>query len=122
LLISLTPGLLSVKHAKLDDGGKLTRAIHSLYESLMTRLLRKPLWVIVLILPLVLVGFLAFKSVQSGFMPTMEEGGLIVDYRALPGTLLAETGRLVRQVEAILHTLPEVQTYSRRTGLGLGGI
>jgi multidrug efflux pump subunit AcrB len=114
--------LLSVKHAKLDDGGKLTRAIHSLYESLMTRLLRKPLWVIVLILPLVLVGFLAFKSVQSGFMPTMEEGGLIVDYRALPGTLLAETGRLVRQVEAILHTLPEVQTYSRRTGLGLGGI
>jgi multidrug efflux pump subunit AcrB len=59
--------------------------------------------------------------VQSGFMPTMDEGGFIIDYRAPPGTSLAETDRLVRQVEAILHTLPEVQTYSRRTGLGLGG-
>ena len=27
----------------------------------------------------------------------------------------------MRQVEAILQTLPEVQTYSQRTGLGLGG-
>jgi CzcA family heavy metal efflux pump len=113
--------LLSVKDAKLDDGGKLTRAIHFLYQKLMTGLLRNPLLVCLVILPLVLVGFLAFKNVQSGFMPTMDEGGFIIDYRAPPGTSLAETDRLVRQVEAILHTLPEVQTYSRRTGLGLGG-
>ena len=113
--------LLSVKDAKLDDGGKVTRAIHGWYQSLMTRLLRNPLWVVALILPLVLVGFLAFKSVQSGFMPTMDEGGFIIDYRAPPGTSLSETDRLVRQVEAILNTSPEVQTYSRRTGLGLGG-
>jgi multidrug efflux pump subunit AcrB len=113
--------VLSVKDAKLDDGGKLTRAIHSFYQRLMAGLLRNPLLVVVVILPLALVGFLAFKNVQSGFMPTMDEGGFIIDYRAPPGTSLAETDRLVRQVEAILHTLPEVQTYSRRTGLGLGG-
>jgi multidrug efflux pump subunit AcrB len=113
--------LLSVKDAKLDDGGKLTRAIHSLYGRFMTGLLSTPLLVILVILPLVGVGFAAFKNVQSGFMPTMDEGGFIIDYRAPPGTSLAETDRLVRQVEAILHTLPEVQTYSRRTGLGLGG-
>ncbi len=112
---------LSVKDAKLDDGGRLTRAIHSFYGRLMTGLLRTPLLVVLIILPLVLVGFLAFKNVQSGFMPAMDEGGFIVDYRAPPGTSLAETDRLVRQVESILHTLPEVQTYSRRTGLGLGG-
>jgi multidrug efflux pump subunit AcrB len=87
----------------------------------MTGLLSTPLLVILVILPLVGVGFVAFKNVQSGFMPTMDEGGFIIDYRAPPGTSLAETDRLVRQVEAILHTLPEVQTYSRRTGLGLGG-
>ena len=113
--------LLSAKDAKLDDGSKLSRAIHSCYASLMMRLLRNPLWVVVLVLPLVFIGFLAFKNVQSGFMPTMDEGGFIIDYRASPGTSLAETDRLVHQVEAILHTLPEVQTYSRRTGLGLGG-
>src|SRR5208283_2137639 len=77
--------------------------------------------VVFVILPLVLAGFMAFKNVQSGFMPIMDEGVFIIDYRAPPGTSLAETNRLVRQVEAILLTLPEVQTYSRRTGLGLGG-
>src|ERR1700738_1852097 len=38
--------LLKQKDAKLDDGGKLTRAIHSLYGRLMTGLLRTPLLVV----------------------------------------------------------------------------
>ncbi len=38
-----------------------------------------------------------------------------------PGTALTETDRVLRQVEIILETMPEVLTYSRRTGLGLGG-
>ena len=113
--------LLSAKDAKLDDAGRFTRGIHSLYRRFMTRLLRAPLLVLFIILPLALVGFFAFKNVQSGFMPTMDEGGFIIDYRAPPGTSLTETDRLMGQVEAILQALPEVQTYSRRTGLGLGG-
>src|ERR1700741_1817451 len=87
----------------------------------MSGLLRTPILVVLVILPLILVGFLAFKNVQSGFMPVMDEGGFIIDYRAPPGTSLTETDRLMRQVEAILQKIPEVQTYSRRTGLGLGG-
>ncbi len=54
-------------------------------------------------------------------MPVMDEGGFILDYIAPPGTSLTETDRLLRQVEAILRDTPEVQTYSRRTGLQLGG-
>src|SRR5207237_883620 len=38
-----------------------------------------------------------------------------------PGTSLAETDRLLRHVESVLQETPEVQTYSRRTGLQLGG-
>jgi hypothetical protein len=53
LPIIATP-LLSIKDANLDDGGQLTRAIHSLYENLMTRLQRIPFGVVVLILPLLL--------------------------------------------------------------------
>ena len=37
------------------------------------------------------------------------------------GTSLTETDRLLRQVEKILEKTPEVSTYSRRTGLQLGG-
>jgi CzcA family heavy metal efflux pump len=113
--------LLSPRDAVLGDRGRLTQGVHHIYRRFMLRLLRAPALVILAILPLILAGCLAFKNVQSGFMPTMDEGGFIIDYRTPPGTSLTETDRLMRQVEAILRSLPEVETYSRRTGLGLGG-
>jgi len=66
------------------------------------------------------MAWVGYKNMGSGFMPIMDEGGFILDYRADPGTSLSETDRLLRQIEAILQTTPEVQTYSRRTGLQLG--
>jgi Cu/Ag efflux pump CusA len=54
-------------------------------------------------------------------MPAMDEGGFILDYRSAPGTALSETDRLLGQVEAIIRSTPEVETYSRRTGTGLAG-
>ena len=51
----------------------------------------------------------------------MDEGGFILDYVAPPGTSVSETDRLMRQVEGVLRSTPEVLTYSRRTGAQLGG-
>jgi CzcA family heavy metal efflux pump len=113
--------LFAGRDADFNDGGKLTRGIHRVYESWMRSLLRTPILIIFALLPLVVAGYCAFSSVQSGFMPVMDEGGFIIDYRAPPGTSLTETDRLMRQVEAIVQKIPEVATYSRRTGLGLGG-
>jgi len=91
------------------------------YDRLMRRLLGRGWLLGVIIVPLLIAGYVAFRNVESGFMPTMDEGGFILDYIAEPGTSLAETDRLLRQVEQILQSTPEVQTYSRRTGLQLGG-
>jgi CzcA family heavy metal efflux pump len=117
----ISTSLLSENDTKPESKGRLTRAIHDIYHRMMTGLLRFPSLVILIILPILVLGFIAFKNVESGFMPTMDEGGFIIDYRAPPGASVAETDRLVHQVEAILRSTPEVQTYSRRTGLGLGG-
>ena len=51
----------------------------------------------------------------------MDEGGFVLDYHTEPGTSITETDRLMRQVEAIIRANPNVATYSRRTGAGLGG-
>lgn len=67
------------------------------------------------------LGFLAYRQVPSGFMPKMDEGGFILDYKAQPGAALDDTDALLRQVEAIITATPEVASYSRRTGLQLGG-
>lgn len=68
-----------------------------------------------------LAGVLSWYAVPSGFMPKMDEGGFILDYKAHPGAALEDTDRLLGQVEQIIQKTPEVASYSRRTGLQLGG-
>jgi CzcA family heavy metal efflux pump len=113
--------LLKEKDADIEEHGTIMRRVHAVYRNKMQTLLRQPWFIVVFLAPLLLLGFVAFKNVQSGFMPVMDEGGFILDYISPPGTSLAETDRLLRQVESILQKTPEVQTYSRRTGLQLGG-
>lgn len=91
------------------------------YERVMTRFLQHPIWVIPLLFVLGAGGYFAFTAVGTGFLPSMDEGGFIIDYRAPPGTSLSETERLLRQVDKIIESTPEVDSYSRRTGLQLGG-
>jgi CzcA family heavy metal efflux pump len=67
------------------------------------------------------IGVLSWTHLQSGFMPVMDEGGFILDYKAKPGAALSDTDRLLRQVEKIIQATPEVSSYSRRTGVQLGG-
>ena len=88
---------------------------------IMTRLLKRPVFLLTGIVPLLVLGFISYRQVGSGFMPVMDEGGFILDYRTPPGTALSETDRLLRQVEDIITATPEVLTYSRRTGTQLGG-
>ena len=117
----LADHFLDAKDAEQEEGGKLTDKFHRWYSSLMRRVLGKPALVLLGVVPLLVVAWLCYQRVGSGFMPSMDEGGFILDYRAAPGTSLSETDRLLRQVEAVLQETPEVQTYSRRTGLQLGG-
>ncbi len=50
----------------------------------------------------------------------MDEGSIVLDYKAPPGTSLEETDRMLREVEKIIVKVPEVETYSRRTGAQMG--
>jgi multidrug efflux pump subunit AcrB len=87
----------------------------------LTRLFRRPAWLIAAVVPLLISGAIAYTKVPSGFMPNVDEGGFVLDFFTLPGTSLNETERELAQVEGILRGIPEVETFSRRTGLGLGG-
>ncbi len=87
----------------------------------LTRLFRRPALLIAALVPLLLVGGIAYTKVPSGFMPNVDEGGFVLDFFTRPGTSLSETERELAQVETILRSVPEVDTFSRRTGMGLGG-
>ena len=113
--------LLSDKDADQEDEGSVTHAFQRGYRRLMETVLSRPWLLTVGVLPLLVVGVFAYNRVASGFIPKMDEGGFVLDYRAPPGTSLAETDRLLDQVDAILKKIPEVAAYSRRTGTQLGG-
>lgn len=57
---------------------------------------------------------------ETGFLPDMDEGSIVMDYVSPPGTSLDETDRMLREVEKIITADPEVEAYSRRTGTQMG--
>jgi CzcA family heavy metal efflux pump len=60
------------------------------------------------------------KLLETGFLPEMDEGSVVLDYTSPPGTSLEETDRMLHQVEKIITGQPEVEAYSRRTGTQMG--
>jgi CzcA family heavy metal efflux pump len=105
-----------------DRAGKFQARLTRRYEGLARRTLARPaLSVLIAAGVLVALGALAYSRLGAGFMPHMDEGGFVLDYKASPGAALSETDRLLRQVEAIIRSTPDVDSYSRRTGAQLGG-
>lgn len=117
----LADALLRQRDLEEPEAGRFAWAIRTRYERSLRTLLRRP-WMLALVLvPLLAIGALTYRQVGSGFMPTIDEGGFVLDYRSPPGTSLTETDRLLRQAEAIIQGNPAVDAYSGRTGARLSG-
>lgn len=61
-----------------------------------------------------------FPNLQTGFLPHMDEGSIVLDYSSPPGTSLEETDRMLQNIEKVIMHHPDVQAYSRRTGTQMG--
>jgi CzcA family heavy metal efflux pump len=78
-------------------------------------------WISVIIMAaLVVIVILILPRLQTGFLPEMDEGSIVLDYDSPPGTNLEETDRELKEVEKIIVNIPEVDAYSRRTGTQMG--
>jgi CzcA family heavy metal efflux pump len=100
-------------------GGRIDR-ISDRYERSLGSVLHyaRPMTVVALVL--VAAGVLAYRFVETGFLPEMDEGAFVLDYFTPGGTALAETDRQLHIVEKILASTPEITGTSRRTGAELG--
>ncbi|MFI5179993.1 MAG: efflux RND transporter permease subunit [Thermoanaerobaculia bacterium] len=65
-------------------------------------------------------GGLLYKTIGSDFLPEMDEGSIILDYWTPAGTSLTDTDVMLGDVEKIVLSLADVESYSRRTGTQLG--
>ncbi len=77
-------------------------------------------------LSILIMGGLAWSiwfivpKLETGFLPDMDEGSIVLDYNSPPGTTLQETDRMLREVEKIIVADADVEAYSRRTGTEMG--
>jgi len=69
---------------------------------------------------LVIAIILILPRLETGFLPEMDEGSIVLDYTSPPGTSLEETDRILHEVEKIIINTPEYESYSRRTGAQMG--
>ncbi len=103
-----------------SESGPLLKTIVTRYEWLLSHALDRR-WIVVLIVAAVLAGsYFLYLSLGSEFLPEFDESAFVLDYLAPPGASLVETGRMLQHVEQMMQTTPEIESYSRRTGLEMG--
>lgn len=114
LIIGYKPRKGASAHTAQQLEESVLRKVH-----ILTRLYRSPLAAAGIVLVLITGGWYASTRLHSGFLPDLDEGTIVLDYHSPAGTDIEETDRLCRRMERIIMAHPDVQTYSRRTALGM---
>lgn len=102
------------------ESGFILRWVGARYDRLLDRSLNHRAIVMMAASVVLVLTFFLYRNVGSEFLPTFDEGAFVLDYAAPPGSSLAETDRMLNKVEQFLRGTPEVESWSRRTGLQLG--
>jgi CzcA family heavy metal efflux pump len=112
-----TPSQLEAEEAHFTG---LFGKIVSLYVNVIEAVFKRPI-LLAAGSVLVLIGsFVSYTLLDSDLLPSMDEGGFILDYYTPPGSSLTESERILQRIEKIVRSQPEVDSTSRRTGLQLG--
>jgi len=128
LAIALTPSLASaIIHVKpketshtMEEGGFILRRVLAIYDW-AARLALGHKWLVAgFCVLMTIAGVDLYTRLDTNLLPDLEEHGTVIDYVGPPGASLTETNRALMEVERILKSTPEVESYSRRTGTALG--
>jgi CzcA family heavy metal efflux pump len=116
---------LEAPAAREAEGGRTPRVVAEGGEigwlgRLPRRLVRW--WPVALLSLLALygAGVVLYRTVETDFLPAMDEGSIILDYWTPAGTSLSDTNAMLDGAEKVILALPDVESYSRRTGTQLG--
>jgi len=120
LILSLTLIPVVASFTLKADGHEdpwLSRTLSAIYKPTLKTALANSKTVLVLAAALLVVTVMLFPLVGKTFMPTMDEGDLIIQLESIPSVNLRSSTRQVQLVEeAIIAAVPEVLRVVSRTG------
>ena len=73
-------------------------------------------WVALICAAVLLVYFM--KTTKTGLVPQEDQGTIIVNVSAAPGSTLEESHAIMAKVEQVLKDIPEIENYTKVTGYG----
>src|SRR3954469_1266464 len=113
--------LLFTREGKKKNSNAKTEKAHSVKkQKWVSFFITRPYISFIIIVGLIVSIVLIYPQLETGFLPEMDEGSIVLDYTSPPGTSLHETDRILQQVEKIIVADSDVQAYSRRTGTRMG--
>ncbi|KAA1193503.1 efflux RND transporter permease subunit [Pseudohalioglobus sediminis] len=87
------------------------------YRSLLERVLKRPAFLLLVTFATLVVALVLFAFTGKTFMPSLDEGDLIVQLEKSPSISLQASTELDKQVElALLQQIPEIRQIVARTG------
>ncbi|WP_416234629.1 efflux RND transporter permease subunit [Methylophaga sp. OBS4] len=120
LLLSLTviPVLASFLLTRVShEEPWLPRMLKRLYEPVLDWSLSHGAWIIGIAVALLIAAGVLYTQVGKTFMPTMDEGDLIVQLEKLPSISLEQSVDIDRRVQqALLERVPDITGIVARTG------
>lgn len=112
--------LLLTRKPKLTDKEIKHKSEHVKKQRWVKFFILRPWVSIVIMIAAIAAIIIVPPLLETGFLPDMDEGTIVMDYTSPPGTSLEETDRILQQVEKIVIAEPDVEAYSRRTGTQMG--
>ena len=117
LSLTLMPVLASLfLRGEGEREPRLLMLARRIFEPALGHAQRHPLIVVTTGLVLVAGALVGFRYLGAEFLPTLDEGSLLIEARRLPGTALTTTIETDLRLERALKTIPEVQGAVSRIG------
>ncbi|WP_195470553.1 efflux RND transporter permease subunit [Bacteroides xylanisolvens] len=88
------------------------------YKSSVVFLLRRK-WFSATLLAATCGFFYLLNVTKTGLVPDEDTGTIVVDVQAAPGTSLAQTERILKNIEDRIKDTPQFQIYSKSIGMGM---
>ena len=94
-------------------------AVYNKYSKSVQKFIKRPVmaWSLLAVAAVLLVFFM--KNLPSGLVPQEDQGVFFSELRAPEGTTLKQTRELVKQVEAKVKKIPELESFAVCCGYGM---